>query len=64
MESVFRAVVSSYVPGVSEVSILGLMESVFRVFPLNSPFFAAFCFNPWFNGICIQGLYPGRPYFS
>ena len=36
MESVFRAVVSSYVPGVSEVSILGLMESVFRALWIES----------------------------
>ena len=37
------------------VSILGLMESVFRVmFALMAV--AAFSgFNPWFNGICIQG---------
>ena len=40
------------------VSILGLMESVFRVVLALSNSGGGCGFNPWFNGICIQGWSP------
>ena len=37
------------------VSILGLMESVFRGYISTFILSPVSSFNPWFNGICIQG---------
>ena len=55
MESVFRAKTGGETDVNVLVSILGLMESVFRAIDTVIRILANISFNPWFNGICIQG---------